>query len=746
MQGDDETTEACIGCPTIDRTLVASATPLATSCFPEWIFVNGAPSIVTLSEDNLKTITRKVHSLLKPYLLADLLRRHPGECASADHTFRMAARAKGDASALSFFMGELHDIYWYGAVTSTAWVDLIPALVGTERRFVRLGVSGKLKYWWDDLCCSGMGADKLHLHPVALCHPAVDRCPFKDGFHAVQLCTGATNGGSGDIDRYSRDISQRLLPVVEADVELIAGYLQRERNVGQVEARRIAMADYRGEGQIRTFRPQVDELVPIWEAGIDKWRLDRMMKGHASVVRSQTANFRGTLEQMMHMLGTPEKLGCIRKGCYSDPMAVDCMYTPYARGVGGIGLKRLKKSESVKNETVHKGGNKLVADISSMGEDLLECRLDMFVFKHNYKNDLKLGRVDRTSLGMPAEEALINRLASGVLASSPFPLAASRDTLEPITPDHPHYEPVGFDYYKVVRSSALQAIITRVQRQRAAWSTVSSKAAALALPIPPAPTEAPSSSSSSQRGRQGSQRASAVAKAPTRNLLNHEFLTPTTEHEIALMFQCVEQARAAPQKGTVWARAETLYATAFAQNCAVDEAQRKHVRGPASAAQIQAEFERLAQQHRAAQIHAESHTGVDVARSTVPGIAGFDGGALISDSAAAAADADASVDAKTSLKKSTPPKPSSAQRWKRKVESERLPLDVDGLKTLSGEGMRAYLSAMAITVPRLERKPDRMRELLCAELERCGGSWAYDPTDTVVRARKRSRVVHDVCE
>ena len=79
------------------------------------------PSFLNVSEANLHTMIRAIHRLLKPYMTANLLKRHPGEFASHDHTFRLAARALGEASAYSFFLGELHDIFWHGAAKTTSY-------------------------------------------------------------------------------------------------------------------------------------------------------------------------------------------------------------------------------------------------------------------------------------------------------------------------------------------------------------------------------------------------------------------------------------------------------------------------------------------------------------------------------------------------------------------------------------------------------------------------------------------------
>ena len=123
---------------------------------------------------------------------------------------------------------------------------------------------------------------------------------------------------------------------------------------------------------------------------------------------------------------------CIRDSCCSDPKPIDCMYTPYATAFDGKLTYRIKKSDSVKNETVHHKANRLVQEISKMGEDLLECRIKLFVYKHNQQVDMRFGRVDATSIGTPIEELMINQLAAGVLSSAPFPLTLGRVPLQPI--------------------------------------------------------------------------------------------------------------------------------------------------------------------------------------------------------------------------------------------------------------------------------------------------------------------------
>eukprot|EP00966_Prymnesium_polylepis_P021277 489344-Prymnesium_polylepis.1 len=92
----------------------------------------------------------------------------------------------------------------------------------------------------------------------------------------------------------------------------------------------------------------------LWEGLVERLRADRQLKGHQSIVRAAHGQLRGTLEQDESMLE------CIDRGCLSDPLPVQQMYIPIKELQSGL-VQRMKKSESVKNETTHKGVNRLVA-------------------------------------------------------------------------------------------------------------------------------------------------------------------------------------------------------------------------------------------------------------------------------------------------------------------------------------------------------------------------------------------------
>jgi len=389
-------------------------------------------------------------------------------------------------------------------------------------------VSGQLKYFWDDLCCCGRAKEKLHEHVVVETFPGVSRCPRKDGFHGCQLVTSTFNSGTGEVDVFSRQVGETLRPSLAKDVSIAAKHVEKADKLGPVEARRVALKRYRGTGIIRTFGPTPEDLLGPWKELIGDFRRDRELKGSKSIVRSQYGNLSGTIEQMESMID------CINKGCYSDPMKVKHMYSNLRRHSDNPQLiYRLKKSESVKNETVHKGANRLVHSVSRMGEDMMDIRIDFFVAIHNLKLDIKLGRIDASVLGLPHEAMMLNRLASSVLETSPFPLAQRLKLGAGIDSSSDIYEPHGFEYYKFVRekkAAEKTAAARKTAQQQSASETGASSSTGAA------------SSSSTARSPVAGKRATAARKGRTQNLLNAEPVAPARANEIELVLKCVANA------------------------------------------------------------------------------------------------------------------------------------------------------------------------------------------------------------
>mmetsp|Transcript_4490 Transcript_4490/g.14261 ORF Transcript_4490/g.14261 Transcript_4490/m.14261 type:complete len:287 (+) Transcript_4490:400-1260(+) len=153
-----------------------------------------------------------------------------------------------------------------------------------------------------------MDTRELHTHPVAMAYPGVERAPRSDTFHDTQGITQQTNGASGDMDRFSRYIGERFAQTLDEDVDGVCAYIEETKGIGRytVEASRLAFANYRDQGLIRTFSPQPDELIKIWDVAIEYWRTDFQMKGSKSIVRPNTPHVKGTLEAM------EDKKSCIK--------------------------------------------------------------------------------------------------------------------------------------------------------------------------------------------------------------------------------------------------------------------------------------------------------------------------------------------------------------------------------------------------------------------------------------------------
>ena len=638
---------------------------------------------------------KHIHRVLKPFLTADLLSRHPGEFASHDHTFRIANRTLGDATAYSFMLGENHTIFWHGAVRTTSWDELVPALKALQRRFERLGVSGMLKYWYDDLCCSGKVESKLHEHVVVDIFPGVDRCPRKDGFHAVQLVTQTFNAGTGEVDVRARDVGATLRPIHEPDLKKATQHLMKSEGLAEMEARREAQKRYRGTGILRTYGPQPKQLLPAWEQLIDRMRSDREAKGSSSYVRTEYGPLKGTIEQCQSMRA------CIQKGCYSDPVTkVKRMYIATRAHSDCKQLHyRVKKSESVKNETVHKGANRLVQDISRMGEDMLDIRIDFFVLLHNLKADAREGSIDGISLGLPHQQLFIHKSALSLLESSPFPLAASRSAHAGdggISESSDQYEHHGFGYWRHVAELERNA---RAEEARSRLAVDSGSG------LPLAHAAAPKKSAG--------KRATKARKGKTQNLLNNTPVKPSTPHEVELMLKVVAQAdmpQAKKARGnrklSVWDIASNLYREAFHQNCALPAGERLLIRSSTTAEYLEQSYQDMAKEHRSFLAHAEQ-----TAMIAAPGDAGASTdapGARAGEESAGNCEGGGGGNAEGEAKARAP---KGRAKWRVEIEGGRA-LSLSDVNTLGIKPLTAFLRAMGETVKRDDaRSVERLREL-----------------------------------
>ena len=214
----------------------------------------------------------------------------------------------------------------------------------------------------------------------------------------------------------------------------------------------------------------------------------------------------------------------------------------------------------MKNETMHKSVNRLVKDVSRIGEDQMDIRIDFFVhFEKNMVGDAKMGRISSVALGLPHEMVFINKLASGVLSASPF---AHPDLIfiDGIDEKHEFYEPHGFGYAEWYRK--------REQTRKASQAR-----AAAAAKTPAAPTGVAGSSSPAPPTVASGSRMTSAKKCKTQNLLNANPLKPSTPAEVELAMECVVEAQktSSKKKGKgkavdVWTVAADIYRERVSSN------------------------------------------------------------------------------------------------------------------------------------------------------------------------------------
>ena len=245
--------------------------------------------------------------------------------------------------------------------------------------------------------------------------------------------------------------------------------------------------------------------------------------------------------------------------------------------------------------------------------------------------------------------------------------------------EHPNYEPNGFNYYKAVKRAEQEKILKQLRKESE----------------PCEPCE-PSAS-----GRQGALRKTNVSKARVSNLLNQPAVVPTARDEIDLMLACVTEAKEVRNsKGSIWQRAEKLYFTAYLNNSTLAENERKFLRGPTTAAHIEATFQGYATAQKAFVAAREQEAlaftppQFDVAETPTTAAA-----LALTSIAAAPSAAEQSAAESSSAAASKPAKLNPAARWKRKIDDGE-PLYAAAIDGLSRVAAAEYLRAMGETVAR----------------------------------------------
>jgi hypothetical protein len=316
----------------------------------------------------------------------------------------------------------------------------------------------------------------------------------------------------------------------------------------------------------------------------------------------------------------------------------------------------------------------LVHDVSRLGEDMLEIRIDFFVLAHNLKSDALLGLRDSASLGLPHELRFINKLAESVLSAPPFPREGSNcnaSVEHGIDETSELYEPHGVTYLKHVQQAEAQK---RAEAARAAAAARGSS----------------STAASSKPRESGGKRATKAKKGVTQNLLNAAAAKPSSAAEVERMLKCVKDAESAKKRGrrTKWDVAADLYRDAFIANCAAVESERILICAPTTAAMIKQSYEQMARDHRARVAQASKTPSSEHAAAAIDG----DEPAAMQEEEPEASEDAAKPEAKRRASK-------GRVRWKGLIADGRA-LHANEVNTMGCTPLSEYLRAMGVKLTR----------------------------------------------
>lgn len=209
------------------------------------------------SEDVLRRVFDKAAERIKPYVLADLVRRDPGEVISGDGTFKLAGRVKSGAKVLHFILGADHCIVAYGAVRSDGFHHVIPLYMQLRRRLEAMGKLHNVQAAYSDRCC-GKRTDPATA-PLTIIFPGCSR-ESGDGWHlANRLIEATTRGNHPDLQAFSAAVGKAIRVPHAGDLEAVKNALLADaRKRGEVlhpdEAEMKAMGKEYSES-VRTVGP-----------------------------------------------------------------------------------------------------------------------------------------------------------------------------------------------------------------------------------------------------------------------------------------------------------------------------------------------------------------------------------------------------------------------------------------------------------------------------------------------------------
>lgn len=426
-----------------------------------------------------------MYASIKGFLEDDLLSRVPGEHASVDAMYRLTGRTKSpDENNIQFILGEMHQVCRWYVLDADSDEALVPAvkvyatnldtMLYYDRKLGRfVNALLALKFWHTDRCCRG-AADVAN-HPWMQFFTSMLRAPYLDGYHGtdriIQTIDNPVQRGV-----ISRRFGHIIREPFSPDVAAVVRYLGKRpiRPIAdEVAARTDALANHRSSIR-RVGRPGEDIARELVEQGqvFESLRLEYAASkspGALPAFRGPGISGRPSTMQVIQNVSA-----CAAKGCLSDPRPFeDCYHQLGTFPQTGLPLY-LKKSESGKNESLHRVANQIAAEISTISSDLCHARVDIRIFRYNMENDMRLGTRPKDN-HVPFWVLLSLRARSIPLLAGAS--AMYRGIERPVRPPNP--EPQGFFYLQELQRARRVALLHTAQP-----SSASSAASAFSFPAP----------------------------------------------------------------------------------------------------------------------------------------------------------------------------------------------------------------------------------------------------------------------
>lgn len=447
----------------------SSATNNSDGTWPACLFTRGEGIFTAPSAKVLASLFLMLFDDIEPHLLQDIYSRDPGKFITADATFKIASRIKGNnINALFLLLGENGDVVSYGAVPAESKDAIAGLCAGLSRRLHRSGKLLELIDWCDDIGCGG--AHDVSKHWLRVFFPGLRRAPRKDKFHGVDnICSSVTSTHHPLMKDFARRVGSILAHPHEPDVQHTVAALKASKKISEVEAETLVRLTDTYKSSIRTVG-RAPEVI--------NHELQQLLDSEATWVDSNGVPLFKQDKTGPHWRTTGTAtairlvMECVRKRCYTDPLSPDEMYFLVEITLGGL-RKYKKMSESARNEALHKQLNALLHLMSHSTPEHFGPRLLLRIVRHNRSCDVKAGKLSADAGGAcrTKEETRLNALAARLLGVAARPFPDMPDEIELIDPNDGRFEPMGFDYanaqQKVKLMAAYAAALLEAEQQGA---------------------------------------------------------------------------------------------------------------------------------------------------------------------------------------------------------------------------------------------------------------------------------------